>query len=79
MKKELTAEDEALIKKVGFICGCDCCTDCCPMNRHADGTGLKEFKESAKPVYTPGMDLSDRSYGWKPANVERNYKIITED
>ena len=49
------------------------------MNRHADGTGLKEFKESAKPVYTPGMDLSDRSYGWKPANVERNYKIITED
>ncbi|MBR5311167.1 MAG: epoxyqueuosine reductase [Oscillospiraceae bacterium] len=79
MKKELTPEDEALIKKVGFICGCDCCTDCCPMNRHADGTGMKEFKESAKPVYTPGMDLSDRSYGWKPANVERNYKIITED
>ena len=28
MKKELTPEDEALIKKVGFICGCDCCTDC---------------------------------------------------
>lgn len=79
MKKELTEEDEALIKKVGFVCGCDCCTDVCPMNRHADGTGWPEFKESAKPVFTPGMDLSDRSYSWKPDNVLRNYKIITED
>ncbi len=79
MKKEITEEDKALIKKVGLVCGCDFCTDVCPMNRRADGTGWKEFKESAKPVYTPGMDISDRAYSWKPANVERNYKIITED
>ena len=79
IKKELTEEDVALIKKVGLVCGCDCCTDVCPMNRHADGTGLIEFKESAKPVFTPGMDVSDRSYNWKIENAERNYKIITED
>lgn len=75
-KKELTPGDVALIKKVGFICGCDCCTDVCPMNRHADGTGMKEFRDTARPVYAPGMDISDRSYSWKPENVERNYKII---
>ena len=79
MKKELTPEDEALIKKVGFICGCDCCTDVCPMNKRFDGTGLIEFKESARPVYKPGDDLSDRSYGWKEENVLRNYKIISEE
>ncbi len=78
-KNELTEDDKKLIKEVGFVCGCDCCTDCCPMNRHADGTGLSEFKATAKPVYTPGMDTSDRSYNWKIENAERNYKIITED
>lgn len=75
-KKELTEGDIELIRKVGFICGCDCCTDCCPMNRHADGTGMQEFKDTAVPVYRPGNDISDRAYSWKPANVERNYKII---
>lgn len=79
MKKEITPEDEALIRKVGFVCGCDCCTDICPMNRRFDGTGWREFKESARPVYRPGDDLSDRSYGWKAENVERNYKIIMEE
>ena len=79
MKKELTPEDEALIRKVGFVCGCDCCADICPMNRRFDGTGWREFKESARPVYRPGDDLSDRSYGWKAENVERNYKIIMEE
>lgn len=78
IKKEITPEEEALIKKVGFICGCDCCTDVCPMNRHADGTGWDVFKVTAKPVFTPGMDMSDRAYGWKEENVLRNYKIITE-
>ena len=77
-KKELTEKDVALIKEVGFVCGCDCCTDVCPMNRHMDGTGFAEFKETARPVYHPGDDLSDRSYSWKPENVERNYRIITE-
>ena len=49
------------------------------MNRRFDGTGWREFKESARPVYRPGDDLSDRSYGWKAENVERNYKIIMEE
>lgn len=79
MKKQLDDGDEKLIKKVGFICGCDCCTDVCPMNRHADGTGWKEFKDTAKPVFALDMDMSDRAYGWKPENVIRNYKIITEE
>ncbi len=76
-KGALTEEEENLIRKVGFVSGCDCCTDVCPMNRYADGTGWKEFKETAKPVYTPGMDLSDRAYGWRgPEIPERNYKIL---
>ncbi|HXK77990.1 MAG TPA: DUF1730 domain-containing protein [Oscillospiraceae bacterium] len=76
-KGALTAEEEALIRKVGFVSGCDRCTDVCPMNRHADGTGWKEFKETAKPVYTPGTDLSDRAYGWRgPETPERNYNIL---
>lgn len=76
-KGALTAEEEALIRRVGFVSGCDCCTDICPLNRHADGTGWQEFKDTAKPVYTPGTDLSDRTYGWRgPEIPERNYKIL---
>ncbi|HNW03886.1 MAG TPA: DUF1730 domain-containing protein [Oscillospiraceae bacterium] len=76
-KGELTERERGLVRKVGFISGCDRCTDVCPMNRHADGIGWPEFKDTAKPVYAPGMDLSDRSYGWKgPEILERNYKIL---
>lgn len=44
-KGALTSDEEKLIKKSGFIFGCDICQDVCPMN-FGKGKCLSEFKEN---------------------------------
>ena len=65
MKKELTPEDEALIRKVGFVCGCDCCTDICPMNRRFDGTG------GSLTGYAGGIDRKVKLLALEQADMTR--------
>jgi len=76
-KGELTADEAALVAKTGLCWACDRCTDCCPMNHDAGGTGMQEFKDTAIPFASTGMDMTGRAYAWRGAEVvERNLRIL---
>lgn len=78
-KGSLTKEEEALVAKTGLCWGCDRCTDCCPMNKNATGTGMEDFKETAIAIASADMDMTGRAYAWRGREVvERNLKIQEE-
>lgn len=81
-KGELTAEEQALIKKGGLLWGCDVCSDVCPMNRGSLPTSLPEFLrdigETADLSLT-SRQLRERAYGFRgKAVLERNAAILEE-
>lgn len=76
-KGELSAEEIMLIKKSGCIWGCDTCQDACPMNSNLQITPIKEFLESAVPVFQEGDSIEQRAYSWRGRKViERNLGYI---
>ncbi|MDR1628672.1 MAG: DUF1730 domain-containing protein [Oscillospiraceae bacterium] len=79
-KGELSEEEQALIRKVGSVWGCDRCQTACPMNKNPETTHITEWIESARPVYTKESDLEDRAYLWRGKPVaDRNWDIINGD
>lgn len=76
-KCELTEYEAELIRKSKCIWGCDICQNICPMNKNAKVTPIKEFYETANPIYKGESDYSkNRAFSWRKQDViERNLKI----
>lgn len=77
-KGELTAEEEALIRKNGCVWGCDICQNVCPMNENIKATPIPEFYKNAKANYEGEADYNEkRAFSWRKAEViNRNLKIL---
>ncbi len=85
---ELTEEQEELIKKSGYIWGCDICQKVCPHNKNASHTNIHEFKKEILQGLSSneleGISNSqfkekygNRSFAWKGRRtIARNAKIL---
>lgn len=88
-KAALTAEEESILRRSGYVWGCDCCQTACPHNRDLPTAPGAYFREDV----LRGIDqetlsgLSDeaykaRAFGWRPRRVlQRNLELegITDD
>lgn len=79
-KGVLTDWEMDQVKKGGFVWGCDCCTDACPVNRSAKYSAVPEFYEDIVSVAgkdTIGKLCETKAYGWRGENVLlRNLRIL---
>lgn len=85
-KKQISKEEEKLIKDNKKIWGCDACQDCCPLNRSASVTPFPAFKENLlldiKDINTLSQKEFKRKYGEYALSykgkgiIARNIKII---
>ncbi len=75
-KKELNAEQIALIKKCGSVWGCDICSESCPMNKGAKTTDIEEFVNSYRNSFCKNEDSFGRPYNWRGKEViTRNFDL----
>ncbi len=76
-KGELKESEAELIKQSGCIWGCDICQNICPMNKNIKITPIKEFYDTANPVYKGESDYNkNRAFSWRKQDViNRNLKI----
>lgn len=87
-KGELSAFERDLIKKNGFVWGCDICQDVCPYNKNAPLSEIAEFSSDKITHLKIDADMSnrefrrkysDRAFSWRGiAPLKRNIKIIEE-
>ena len=76
LKGELSLQQKALIAQSPVIWGCDACQNACPMNRNIKKSPIKEFYETAMPVFRKGDSIETRAFGWRGrAVIERNFEI----
>lgn len=84
-KGELTDDEEGIIKKSGYIWGCDICQEVCPHNRGIKSTSIDAF------IHNTISELSDeklsnkefmhkyknRAFAWRGAGIiRRNIEIM---
>lgn len=75
-RKKITDDEALLIKEKGSIWGCDRCQDICPMNKNVKVTPIKEFIDTARPMYKNGDSIEGRAYAWRGESViKRNFEI----
>lgn len=75
----LTAESINNIKESGCVWGCDVCQDVCPMNKNIKLSPVKEFYDTAIPVFESGDSIENRAFAWRGKKViERNYAYSKE-
>lgn len=75
-RKKITNNNELFIKESDKVWGCDVCQDICPMNKNVLVTPIKEFIDTANPVYNIGDPIEGRAYAWRgKAVIERNFEI----
>ncbi len=79
-KGELTAQEEALIRKNGLMWGCDSCQNCCPHNQRLPLTYLDAFRSDVQPVVTRenlNALCKTRAFGYKGKTLlKRNLDLI---
>ena len=85
-KRQLTPEEELLIKNNKSVWGCDACQDCCPMNNNSLITPLEAFKNNMLLEINDIEELSQKEFkrkyneyalAYKGKNIIlRNIKII---
>ncbi|HHU84383.1 MAG TPA: DUF1730 domain-containing protein [Clostridiales bacterium] len=76
-KKELTDEQQKIIKDSGICWGCDICQEACPKNKKPKITPINAFIESAIPNIDENTTLENRAFAWRGEKViRRNIEII---
>lgn len=79
-KGALSPEEKALIKKAGYIYGCDHCQTVCPRNRGGRPTWVKDFYEGIIPLVDTDTSLEDRAFAWRGRKtLLRNLEILAEE
>lgn len=77
-KGELSDEEIQIIKKSGYIWGCDICNSVCPYNENAPYTDIEEFKSDTINSLDISDEISnkefnnlykDRAFSWRGKNV----------
>ncbi|MCH5186581.1 MAG: epoxyqueuosine reductase [Oscillospiraceae bacterium] len=61
-KGELTAEEVGVIKKSGYIWGCDICQEVCPHNKYAKKTNIHSFTDNLTRTVSIDKDISNREF-----------------
>lgn len=85
-KGELSKEEENVIKKSGYIWGCDICQNVCPYNYSQKHTNIHEFAKSNNHLSEINENMTnsqfkklfgDKAYSWRGKNVLiRNMNIF---
>lgn len=88
-KGELSVFEQNLIKKSGYIWGCDICQDVCPYNKNAPLSEIAEFSYDKITHLEIDENMSnrefkrkysDRAFSWRGINpLKRNQKIIENE
>ena len=85
-KGELTGKEQEIIKKSGYIWGCDICQNVCPYNYTAQRTNIPQFFKNL--VFDIEIDenmsnsefgrkFSNRAFAWRGKNVlKRNIELF---
>lgn len=79
-KGELSGDEIELVKKGGYVFGCDICQQACPHNREVPQTFIKEFLEDGLFfIEADGIgSYKDRAFCWRGEKVaRRNLGIIS--
>lgn len=88
-KGELNDFEKSLIKKSGYIWGCDICQEVCPYNKNAPCTDIEEFL--CERIINLKIDesmsgrefkrkYSERAFSWRGVNpLKRNQKIMENE
>lgn len=79
-KGELSRDETELVKRGGYVFGCDICQQVCPHNRDVPQTYIKEFLESGLFFVDEDNigDCRDRAFSWRGEGVaRRNLGIIS--
>jgi len=83
-KKNITSDEEDVIRKSEVKWGCDICQDVCPMNEEAQNTPIDFFKNNLAPFVTEEIiddmitsgTFKNRAYAWRgEKTVKRNLKL----
>jgi epoxyqueuosine reductase QueG len=79
-KGALTETEQALLKKNGFVWGCDICADICPHNQNPKTTPIDAFKQNLLPILThENLEdaLKTKPFNWRGRDVLlRNLGIL---
>lgn len=85
-KGTLSDKEKNIIKRSGYVWGCDLCQRVCPHNKNVPETDIVEFKDGRVIELKKGMAESnrdfkrkyqDRAFSWRGLDViERNLGII---
>lgn len=79
-KGQLTAGEEALLKKGGSVWGCDICQLACPLNKNITIHPEPEFTKNIKPRFSPEDEAEKRAYAWRgKETLLRNLKILQQE
>lgn len=77
-KGELSKEEESIIRKSGYIWGCDICNMVCPYNENAPVTEIKEFMENDMDDISIDDNITNKefkkiyakkAFSWRGKNV----------
>ena len=83
-KGELSDEEESIIKKSGYVWGCDICQSVCPMNKNTKNTEIYAFiHDTVEEITDEGLSnrefmnkYHNRAFSWRGAGIiRRNVKI----
>ncbi|MBR5426733.1 MAG: epoxyqueuosine reductase [Clostridia bacterium] len=76
-KSELDENEKEMLVDSGCAWGCDVCQKVCPMNEHAAVSPIREFYDTARPVFRAGDSVEDRAFAWRGDKViNRNIGLL---
>ncbi len=76
-KSDLDEDEKEMLVDSGCAWGCDVCQKVCPMNENAAVSPIREFYETARPVFRAGDSVEGRAFAWRGDKViNRNVELL---